>query len=346
MRDLQRLFLLEASKYNVFPLDDRRYERFNSDLAGRPQLVKGNTQMLFGGMGRLSENSVINIKNKSHAITADLTVPAAGAAGVIIAQGGRFGGWALYVRDGKPAYCYNLLGVQQFKIYGDTELTSGDHQVRMEFAYDGGGLGKGGTVNLYIDGEPVGEGRVEATQPMIFSADETTDIGGDSATPVSDDYSTDNSTFTGRVRRVQIDLGDGCRGRRPPHLPRRALPDRGRAAVDDQGPAGTNNAPSPGRSWSLRGVAAVDRECHSDDEAGAGAAQPEDGGGDLLASADAADRVEAATDARSSSPLATMSATMAVSMVPGQIALTRIPRGAYSKAALVVSPITPCLDAW
>jgi arylsulfatase A-like enzyme len=208
LRDLQRLFLLEAAKYNVFPLDDRRYERFNSDLAGRPQLVKGNTQMLFGGMGRLSENSVINIKNKSHAITAALTVPASGAAGVIIAQGGRFGGWALYTHDGKPAYCYNLLGVQQFKIHGNAPLTSGDHQVRMEFGYDGGGLGKGGTVTLYIDGNPAGEGRVEATQPMIFSADETTDIGADSATPVSDDYDTKNSTFTGRVRWVQIDLGE------------------------------------------------------------------------------------------------------------------------------------------
>ena len=111
LRHLQRLFLIEAAKYNVFPLDDRKFERFNSDLAGRPQLVKGNTQMLFGGMGRLSENSVINLKNKSHAVTADLTVPAAGAAGVIVAQGGRFGGWVLYVHDGRPAYCYNLLGV-------------------------------------------------------------------------------------------------------------------------------------------------------------------------------------------------------------------------------------------
>ena len=207
LRDLQRLFLLEAAKYNVFPLDDRRYERFNSDLAGRPQLVKGNTQMLFGGMGRLSENSVINLKNKSHAITADLTVPAAGAAGVIIAQGGRFGGWVLYAHEGRPAYCYNLLGVEHFTVYGDAALKPGDHQVRMEFAYDGGGLGKGGTATLYVDGSAVGEGRVEATQPMIFSADETTDIGADSATPVSDDYDSETSTFTGRVRWVQIDLG-------------------------------------------------------------------------------------------------------------------------------------------
>ena len=208
LRDLQRLFLLEASKYNVFPLDDRRYERFNSDLAGRPQLVKGNTQLLFGGMGRLSENSVINIKNKSHAVTADLTVAAGGAAGVIIAQGGRFGGWALYVHDGRPAYCYNLLGVEQFKIYADTALEEGDHQVRMEFAYDGGGLGKGGEVALYIDGKPAGQGHVDATQPMIFSADETTDLGSDSATPVSDDYDPSTSTFNGRVRWIQIDLGE------------------------------------------------------------------------------------------------------------------------------------------
>ena len=127
---------------------------------------------------------------------------------MIIAQGGRFGGWVLYVHDGKPAYCYNLLGVQQFTIYGDTTLEPGDHQVRMEFDYDGGGLGKGGNVTLYLDGSAVGKGRVEATQPMIFSADETTDIGSDSATPVSEDYSTRTSTFTGRVRWVQIDLGD------------------------------------------------------------------------------------------------------------------------------------------
>ncbi|HYI58391.1 MAG TPA: arylsulfatase [Microlunatus sp.] len=207
LRRLQQLFVLEASKYGVFPLDDRRYERFNSDLAGRPQLVTGNTQLLFGGMGRLSENSVINIKNKSHAITAQLDVGAA-AAGVIIAQGGRFGGWVLYVHDGKPAYCYNLLGVQQFRVYGDTPLPAGDHQVRMEFAYDGGGLGLGGEVSLFLDGTAIGTGRVAATQPMIFSADETTDLGNDSATPVCDDYDTRTSSFAGRVRWVQIDLGD------------------------------------------------------------------------------------------------------------------------------------------
>jgi hypothetical protein len=185
---LQRLFLLEASKYNVFPLDDRRVERFNADLAGRPQLIKGNRQLLFGGMGRLSENSVVVTKNKSHSITAQVVVPDGGAEGVMISQGGAFGGWSLYTQQGRPAYCYNLFGLQRFKVYGEQPIPAGEHQVRAEFAYDGGGLAKGGTVTLYVDGVRVGEGRVDATQPMLFSADETTDVGSDSATPVSDDY--------------------------------------------------------------------------------------------------------------------------------------------------------------
>ena len=206
LAELQRLFLLEAAKYNVFPLDDRRVERFNADLAGRPQLIKGNSQLLFGGMGRLSENSIVVIKNKSHSITAQLVVPDAGAQGVIVAQGGAFGGWSLYATDGRPAYCYNLFGLQRFKVYGEEPIPAGEHQVRAEFAYDGGGLGKGGIVSLYVDGAKVGEGRVDATQPMVFSGDETTDVGSDSATPVSDDYGPKDSRFSGRVRWVQIDL--------------------------------------------------------------------------------------------------------------------------------------------
>jgi arylsulfatase A-like enzyme len=210
LHELQRLFLIEAARYNVLPLDDRRVERFNADLAGRPQLVHGNSQLLFGGMGRLSENSVLVIKNKSHSVTAQLVAPETGAQGVIVAQGGSFGGWALYATDGKPAYCYNLFGLQRFKIEGDTPIPPGDHQVRMEFAYDGGGLAKGGSVSLYLDGDKVGEGRVDATQPMIFSADETTDVGADSATPVSDDYGPRTSHFTGKVRWIQIDIDDAA----------------------------------------------------------------------------------------------------------------------------------------
>jgi arylsulfatase len=208
LAELQRLFILEGAKYQVFPLDDRRVERFNSDLAGRPVLITGNSQLLFGGMGRLSENSVVNVKNKSHAVTAQLAVPEGGVNGVIIAQGGAFGGWSLYTLDGKPAYCYNLFGLERFKVYGDSPLAPGDHQVRMEFAYDGGGLGKGGTATLYIDGAQVGQGRVDATQPMLFSADETTDLGDDSGTSVSDDLGLQAGHFTGRIEWVQIDLGD------------------------------------------------------------------------------------------------------------------------------------------
>jgi arylsulfatase A-like enzyme len=208
LEDLQRLFMLEAGKYNVFPLDDRRAERFNADLAGRPQLVRGNRQILFGGMRRLTENSIVVTKNKSFALTAEIEIPDGGAEGVIIAQGGAFGGFSLYAKDGKPAFCYNLFGLQRFKVYGEEPLGPGEHQVRMEFAYDGGGLGKGGTVTLYVDGTKVGEGRVDATVPMLFSADETTDLGSDSATPVSDDHGPAETQFTGRVKWVEIDLGE------------------------------------------------------------------------------------------------------------------------------------------
>jgi len=208
LHELQRLWLIEAVKYNVLPLDDRRVERFNSDLAGRPVLVKGNSQLLFGGMGRLTENSVINLKNKSHSVTAEIVVPDGGAEGVIIAQGGAFAGWALYLRDGKPAYCHNLLSLARFKAYGDTAVPSGVHQVRMEFAYDGGGLAKGGTITLYIDGRKAGDGRAEATVPMMYSGDETCDIGVDNGSNVSDDYSPETSRFTGIVNWVQLDAGD------------------------------------------------------------------------------------------------------------------------------------------
>ena len=135
-------------------------------------------------------------------------MPESGAEGVIFAQGGAFAGWSLYAKDGRPTYCYNLLGLQRFKIEADAAIPAGTHQVRMEFAYDGGGLAKGGSVTLYLDGAKVGEGRVEGTVPLIFSADETADVGRDTASPVSDDYDAESSVFTGTVNWVQIDLGE------------------------------------------------------------------------------------------------------------------------------------------
>jgi len=211
LRELQRLFLIEATRYDVLPLDDRRLERFVPELAGRPTLVSGNRQVLFGGMGRLTESTVISIKNKSHAITAQVVVPEAGARGVLIAQGGAFGGWSVYIRDGRPVYCYNFLGIRSFKVESDVALEAGTHQVRVEFDYDGGGPGKGGAVRIHVDGAQTGAGRVDMTQPLLFSADETTDVGSDGGTPVSDDYGPTDNAFNGVVEWVQIDLGDDAK---------------------------------------------------------------------------------------------------------------------------------------
>jgi arylsulfatase A-like enzyme len=206
LAELQRLFLIEAVRYGVLPLDDRRVERFVPALAGRPELIHGNSQMLFSGMGRLSENSVIVTKNRSHSVTAQVVVPDDGASGVIIAQGGSFAGWSLYAKEGLPVYCYNLLGMKLFKIEGTEPLATGERQVRMEFGYDGGGLGKGGNVILFVDGEKVGEGRVGATAAMIFSADDTCDVGMEGGAVVSEDYGPRGNEFTGEVNWVQIDL--------------------------------------------------------------------------------------------------------------------------------------------
>ena len=169
LHELQRLWLIEAVKYNVLPLDDRQIERFVPEMAGRPTLIKGNTQTLFAGMGRLSENSVVTIKNKSFAVTSEVEVPASGADGVIIAQGGRFGGWSLYAKGGKAKFHYNVLGIKSYAIEATKPIPAGKTQVRMEFAYDGGGSGKGGTVTLYSrrEGGRQGPGRADAGDHLL-----------------------------------------------------------------------------------------------------------------------------------------------------------------------------------
>jgi len=203
--EMQRLFDLEASKYNVFPLDDRKAERVNPDIAGRPQVVHGRTQLLFSGMRRLGENTAINIKNKSHSVSAELEIPP-GARGVIIAQGGHMGGWSLYAHEGRLKYHYNFLGLLRFEAVAGSPLPEGKHQVRMEFAYDGGGLGKSGSATLYVDGEKVGEGRVGRTHAFLFSMDETMDVGCEVGEPVSPDYGPKDNQFSGKVNWVQIDV--------------------------------------------------------------------------------------------------------------------------------------------
>jgi arylsulfatase A-like enzyme len=207
LHELQRLWLIEAVKYNVLPLDDRFAERANPDIAGRPQLTKGTRQILFGGMGRLTESSIVNTKNKSHAVTAEVIVPPSGAEGVIVALGGIIGGWSLYTKEGRLRYHYNFYGVHRYTIEGTSQIPPGTHQVRMEFKYDGGGLAKGGTATLYVDGKKVGEGRVEQTEPMIFSADETCDVGFQAGSPSSTDYGPRGNKFSGEVNWVEIDIG-------------------------------------------------------------------------------------------------------------------------------------------
>ena len=206
LHDLQRLWLIEAGKYQVLPLDDRRFERFNAEMAGRPQLIRGHSQLLFAGMGRLSENSVIVTKNKSLSITASITVPEGGARGVLIAQGGAFGGFSLYLRPtavrptattcsaSSSSRCTAPKRSRQANTKcGPSSRTTAADSARAAMSPCSSTASK------------VGEGRVDATVPMLFSADETTDIGSDTATPVSDDYGPKDSEFTGRIHWVQLD---------------------------------------------------------------------------------------------------------------------------------------------
>ena len=212
LHELQRLWLIEAVKYNVLPLDDDVGRRLDPDLAGRPVLIRGKSQILFGGMGRLSENSVLNLKNKSHAVTAEVVVPDGKAAeGVIIAQGGNIGGWSLYAHAGRLKYCYNLLGIRYFYVDSSQPLNAGAHQVRMEFAYEGGGPGKGGTATLYVDGKKAGEGRVEATAAGVFSADDGCDVGRDTGSPVSEDYGPRNNAFNGVIKGIQLAIAEDAK---------------------------------------------------------------------------------------------------------------------------------------
>ena len=189
-------------------MDTRSAERFNSELVGRPELVTGSSQIFYPGMRRLKEDAVIVTKNKSHVISAKIAVPEGGANGVLIAQGGTYGGWAVYLTDGKLAYACNVLGIETFKVLADSAVEPGSHELAVESAYDGGGLGKGGDVTLAVDGTAVGSGRVERTLPFMFSMDETADIGSDTASPVSDDYPQTGSEFTGTIDWVRIDIGD------------------------------------------------------------------------------------------------------------------------------------------
>jgi arylsulfatase len=208
LKEMQDLFMKEAIKYNVLPIDDRGLERLNAALVGRPDLMAGRTSLtVYEGMAGMSENVFINTKNRSHTITAEVEIPKGGANGVILAQAGRFGGWSLYLKDGKPTYHYNFLGLARFTIAAATPVPAGKATIRYEFAYDGGGLAKGGVGTIFVNDNKVAEGRIERTQPMAFSGDEGADVGKDGETPVTEDYGIAAPyRFTGRIHKVTIDV--------------------------------------------------------------------------------------------------------------------------------------------
>jgi arylsulfatase len=208
LKELQDLFMKEGERYHVLPIDDRVFERFLAEKVGRPDLMAGRTSItLAEGMDGMTENTFLNVKNKSIAITAEIEVGEDKGNGIILAQGGRFGGWALYVKDGELAYDYNFLGMQRYTVSASKKLPEGKSEVMFDFAYDGGGMGKGGTGTLYINNEKVGEGRIERTQPVVFSADETADVGIDLATPVVERIGAESkSRFTGHIHEVKLEF--------------------------------------------------------------------------------------------------------------------------------------------
>jgi len=205
---MQALFMKEAEKYHVLPIDDRVLERMDFRAVGRPDVMAGRTSLtLAEGMTGMLESVFINVKNRSKTITAEVEVPQGGGNGTIIAQGGRFGGWSLYVKNGVPTYDYNFLGLQRTSVAAAKPLAPGKATIRFDFAYDGGGPGKGGMGTLFVNDEKVAEGRIANTQAGIFSADETADIGIDLGTPVVEAIGSEaRSRFNGKIPKVTVQV--------------------------------------------------------------------------------------------------------------------------------------------
>ncbi len=208
LAELQAVFLQQAEKYHVLPMDDRVFERLDAASVGRPDLMGSRTSITVAeGMTGMMEGVFLNVKNRSKTITAEIEVPQGGGNGTVLAQGGRFGGWSLYVKDGVPAYDYNFLGLQRTSIAASKPLAPGKATLKLDFAYDGGGPGKGGVGTLYVNGDKVAEGRIEHTQAGMFSADETADVGIDLGTPVVEAIGAEHaSKFTGHIPKVTVEV--------------------------------------------------------------------------------------------------------------------------------------------
>jgi arylsulfatase len=214
LKELQGLFMKVAEQNHVLPIDDRRSERFDPSIAGRPDLMGGRTSLtVYEGMTGMMENAFINVKNRSFTVTADVELPEANVNGVILAQAGRFGGWVIYIKDGKLHHEYNYFGIDRPNIASTNAVSAGKHTIRYEFIFDGGKPGSGGQSVLYVDGQKVASGRVPKTQPYAFSGDEGADVGTDNETAVSNDYKEGDNKFAGKIRKITIDtkpfnLGD------------------------------------------------------------------------------------------------------------------------------------------
>lgn len=203
LAELQKKFMEEAEKYHVFPIDDRSIERTNAALVGRPTVMEGrNTMSLHEGMVAMGTDIFIDLRNKSYSITAEVEV-ASNSNGAIVCQGGRFGDLSLLMRDGRPAFAYNFLGLESTLIQADKPIAAGKHTIVYEFAYAGGGPGKGGSGTITVDGNKVAQGELKRTQPGIFSVDDLADVGVDLGTPVTD-YGRD-SKFNGKIEKVVIE---------------------------------------------------------------------------------------------------------------------------------------------
>jgi arylsulfatase len=203
LKTMQDLFMAEAEKYHVLPLDDRLLERTNAELMGRPTVMGNRNTVTYGeGMKGMGVDIFIDLRSTAYTITAEVDVKANGN-GVIVCQGGRFGGLSLYMKNGKPAFSYNYLGLESTEIMATQSLKPGTYQIVYDFKYDGGGPGKGGIGTITVDGNKVAEKRIEKTQPGIFSVDDLADIGTDDGTHVAD-YGT-SAKFNGKIGKVTIE---------------------------------------------------------------------------------------------------------------------------------------------
>jgi arylsulfatase A-like enzyme len=206
LKELQALFLQEAERNFVLPIDDRRSERFDPRIAGRPDLLGSRKAMtVYDGMTGIMENAFINVKGVPHTVTAEIVIPDAKTSGVIIAQAGRFGGWSLYMKDGRVVHDYNFFGLGHTKVASKVPLAAGTHTIVYEFVPDEARPGTGGTSILKVDGAVVAEGHIPKTQPFAFSADEGVDVGSDNETMVSDDYRPGATDFAGEIVKVTVE---------------------------------------------------------------------------------------------------------------------------------------------